>query len=136
MKKKIFLQPMKKEKLNGITVDTTIDNNKLEKHMEVLSMEKEIKEKVKRATSEPTLVPRESTLTSSGREKHRHRRTKRPHKTRPSSRFGYEIADLDSFLTKVFIYLFRKNNCFKISISFSKTKIFFKYQYQLITGFH
>ncbi|XP_078044622.1 uncharacterized protein LOC144474041 isoform X1 [Augochlora pura] len=61
------------------------------------------KEKVKRAVSEPSLVPRESTSTPSGREKHRHRRTKRSHKPRPPSRFGYEIADLDAFLTKASI---------------------------------
>ncbi|XP_043469530.1 uncharacterized protein LOC122503151 [Leptopilina heterotoma] len=96
-------KPIEKERLNGNYIDMTIDNNKLEKQMEVSSVEKEVKEKVKRATSEPTLVPRESTLTSSGREKHKHRRTKRPHKTRSSSRFGYEIADLDSFLTKASI---------------------------------
>ncbi|CAK9812456.1 hypothetical protein ANTQUA_LOCUS7275 [Anthophora quadrimaculata] len=61
------------------------------------------KEKVKRAVSEPSLVSRESTSTPSGREKHRHRRTKRSHKPRPPSRFGYEIADLDAFLTKASI---------------------------------
>ena len=74
---------------------------KLEKHPEILSIQKNVIEKVKRAISEPSLVPRESTSTPSRSEKHRHRRTKRSHKTRPSSRFGYEIADLDSFLTKV-----------------------------------
>ncbi|XP_024941462.1 uncharacterized protein LOC107268372 isoform X2 [Cephus cinctus] len=61
------------------------------------------KEKVKRAISEPTLVSRDSTSTPNGREKHRHRRPKRPHKSRPPSRFGYEIADLDAFLTKASI---------------------------------
>ncbi|KAH0955872.1 hypothetical protein HN011_006409 [Eciton burchellii] len=61
------------------------------------------KEKVKRAVSEPSLVSRESTSTPNGREKHRHRRTKRSHKPRPPSRFGYEIADLDAFLTKASI---------------------------------
>ncbi|XP_014602975.1 PREDICTED: uncharacterized protein LOC106786285 [Polistes canadensis] len=61
------------------------------------------KEKVKKAVSEPSLVSRESTSTPNSREKHRHRRTKRPHKTRPPSRFGYEIADLDAFLTKASI---------------------------------
>lgn len=61
------------------------------------------KEKVKRAVSEPSLVSRESTSTPNGREKHRHRRTKRSHKPRLPSRFGYEIADLDAFLTKVHV---------------------------------
>ncbi|XP_015434281.1 PREDICTED: uncharacterized protein LOC107190071 isoform X1 [Dufourea novaeangliae] len=61
------------------------------------------KEKVKRAVSEPSLLSRESTSTPNGREKHRHRRTKRSHKPRPPSRFGYEIADLDAFLTKASI---------------------------------
>ncbi|KMR04835.1 hypothetical protein RF55_414 [Lasius niger] len=41
--------------------------------------------------------------TPSGREKHRHRRTKRSYKPRLPSRFGYEIADLDAFLTKASI---------------------------------
>jgi len=59
------------------------------------------KERVKRAISEPSLISRESMSTPSGREKHRHRRAKRPHKPRSPSRFGYEIADLDAFLTKV-----------------------------------
>ncbi|KAG8042725.1 hypothetical protein G9C98_005365, partial [Cotesia typhae] len=58
------------------------------------------KEKVKRAVSEPFLALKES----STREKHhRHRRTKRNHNPRPPTRFGYEIADLDSFLTKASI---------------------------------
>lgn len=67
------------------------------------------KEKVKRAVSEPSLVSRESTSTPSGREKHRHRRTKRSHKPRPPSRFGYEIADLDAYLTKVSTFSIIKN---------------------------
>lgn len=64
------------------------------------------KEKVKRAVSEPSLVSRESTSTPNGREKHRHRRTKRSHKPRLPSRFGYEIADLDAFLTKVLLVFY------------------------------
>lgn len=66
------------------------------------------KEKVKRAVSEPSLISRESTSTPNGREKHRHRRTKRSHKPRPPSRFGYEIADLDAFLTKVLLNKIKK----------------------------
>lgn len=62
---------------------------------------KEKQEKVKRAVSEPSLVSRELTSTPGARDKHRHRRTKRSHKPRLPSRFGYEIADLDAFLTKV-----------------------------------
>lgn len=58
-------------------------------------------EKVRRAASEPALAARDSPATLGGREKHRHRRAKRPHKPRPPSRFGYEISDLDAFLTKV-----------------------------------
>lgn len=58
-------------------------------------------DKVRRAASEPALAARESPATPGGREKHRHRRAKRPHKPRPPSRFGYEISDLDAFLTKV-----------------------------------
>ncbi|XP_072746264.1 uncharacterized protein [Anoplolepis gracilipes] len=61
------------------------------------------KEKVKRAISEPSLVSHESMSTSYGREKQRHRRTKRSYKPRLPSRFGYEIADLDLFLTKASI---------------------------------
>ncbi|XP_020284740.1 uncharacterized protein LOC109855207 isoform X2 [Pseudomyrmex gracilis] len=61
------------------------------------------KEKVKRAVSEPSLVSRELTSTPNGRDKHRHRRTKRSHKPRLPNRFGYEIADLDAFLTKASI---------------------------------
>lgn len=38
---------------------------------------------------------------SAGREKHRHRRTKRSHRPKTPSKFGYDIADLDSFFTKV-----------------------------------
>ncbi|CAD6236878.1 GSCOCG00008276001-RA-CDS, partial [Cotesia congregata] len=57
-------------------------------------------DKVKRAVSEPFLALKESAT----REKHhRHRRTKRNHNPRPPTRFGYEIADLDSFLTKASI---------------------------------
>lgn len=74
----------------------------LEKHSDIeFAGLKSTKEKVKRAISEPSLISRESTLTPNGREKHRHRRTKRPHKPRLPNRFGYEIDDLDAFLTKV-----------------------------------
>ncbi|XP_012214820.1 uncharacterized protein [Linepithema humile] len=100
------------EKIEGnekIIVEETIGQERrlldspLEKHSDKefagLKDTKE-KEKVKRAISEPSLISRESMLTPSGREKHRHRRTKRPHKPRLPNRFGYEIADLDAFLTK------------------------------------
>ncbi|XP_050457314.1 uncharacterized protein LOC126854511 isoform X2 [Cataglyphis hispanica] len=78
----------------------------LEKHFdkEFVDM-KDIKEKekMKKAISEPSLISHESISTSCEREKHRHRRTKRSYKPRLPSRFGYEIADLDAFLTKASI---------------------------------
>jgi hypothetical protein len=62
----------------------------------------------KRTLSEPSLLIATSESGRSGRssrEKHRHRRTRTPrHKTekqRRHSRFGYEIQDVDAFLTKV-----------------------------------
>ncbi|XP_031844519.1 uncharacterized protein LOC116432172 isoform X3 [Nomia melanderi] len=87
--------------LNESSLDSPLEKQS-EKEFPGLKETKE-KEKVKRAVSEPSLVSRESTSTPSGREKHRHRRTKRSHKPRPPSRFGYEIADLDAFLTKASI---------------------------------
>ena len=61
-----------------------------------------------RTLSEPSLLIANSESGRSGRssrEKHRHRRTRTPrHKTdkqRRPSRFGYEIQDVDAFLTKV-----------------------------------
>jgi len=66
----------------------------------------------KRTLSEPSLLIATSESGRSGRssrEKHRHRRTRTPrHKTekqRRHSRFGYEIQDVDAFLTKVGILL-------------------------------
>jgi len=66
----------------------------------------------KRTLSEPSLLIATSDSGRSGRssrEKHRHRRTRTPrHKTekqRRHSRFGYEIQDVDAFLTKVRISL-------------------------------
>lgn len=79
-------------------------DNTLEKHFDeefVGLKEIKEKEKVKRTISEPSLISHESMSACSGREKHRHRRTKRSYKPRLPSRFGYEIADLDAFLTKV-----------------------------------
>jgi hypothetical protein len=62
----------------------------------------------KRTVSEPSLLIAASESGRSGRssrEKHRHRRNRTPrHKTekqRRHSRFGYEIQDVDAFLTKV-----------------------------------
>ncbi|XP_017788799.1 PREDICTED: uncharacterized protein LOC108571301 [Habropoda laboriosa] len=95
-------KPIGKEVLaNERPLDSPLDKQS-EKEFSGLKEAKE-KEKVKRAVSEPSLVSRESTSTPNGREKHRHRRTKRSHKPRPPSRFGYEIADLDAFLTKASI---------------------------------
>ena len=66
----------------------------------------------KRTLSEPSLLIATSDSGRSGRssrEKHRHRRTRTPrHKTekqRRHSRFGYEIQDVDAFLTKVGILI-------------------------------
>ncbi|KAK1134010.1 hypothetical protein K0M31_011795 [Melipona bicolor] len=87
--------------VNERSLDSPLEKQS-EKEFSGLKETKE-KEKVKRAVSEPSLVSRESTSTPSGREKHRHRRTKRSHKPRPPSRFGYEIADLDAYLTKASI---------------------------------
>ena len=87
--------------VNDRSLDSPLDKQS-EKEFPGVKETKE-KEKVKRAVSEPSLVSRESTSTPSGRDKHRHRRTKRSHKPRPPSRFGYEIADLDAFLTKASI---------------------------------
>ncbi|XP_028522267.1 uncharacterized protein LOC107997302 isoform X2 [Apis cerana] len=87
--------------VNERSLDSPLEKQS-EKEFSGLKEAKE-KEKVKRAVSEPSLVSRESTSTPSGREKHRHRRTKRSHKPRPPSRFGYEIADLDAYLTKASI---------------------------------
>ncbi|CAL7947637.1 unnamed protein product [Xylocopa violacea] len=95
-------KPVGKEALaNERSLESPLEKQS-EKEFPGLKEAKE-KEKVKRAVSEPSLVSRESTSTPSGREKHRHRRTKRSHKPRPPSRFGYEIADLDAFLTKASI---------------------------------
>lgn len=95
-------QSISKEILvNERSLDSPLEKQS-EKEFSGLKEAKE-KEKVKRAVSEPSLVSRESTSTPSGREKHRHRRTKRSHKPRPPSRFGYEIADLDAYLTKASI---------------------------------
>ncbi|OAD62765.1 hypothetical protein WN48_07222 [Eufriesea mexicana] len=95
-------KPISKEALvNERSLDSPLEKQS-EKEFSGLKEAKE-KEKVKRAVSEPSLVSRESTSTPSGREKHRHRRTKRSHKPRPPSRFGYEIADLDAYLTKASI---------------------------------
>jgi hypothetical protein len=65
----------------------------------------------KRALSEPSLLLANSESGRSGRssrERHRHRRTRTPrHKTekqRRHSRFGYEIQDVDEFLTKVCLF--------------------------------
>jgi hypothetical protein len=62
----------------------------------------------KRALSEPSLLLANSESGRTGRssrERHRHRRTRTPrHKTekeRRHSRFGYEIQDVNAFLTKV-----------------------------------
>ncbi|XP_047362025.1 uncharacterized protein LOC124953955 isoform X2 [Vespa velutina] len=110
--KKILQRIEKIEKMEkSISKETIIDDKTIESLLEKYP-EKELfasaketreKEKVKKAVSEPSLVTRESTSTPNSRDKHRHRRTKRPHKTRPPSRFGYEIADLDAFLTKASI---------------------------------
>ncbi|XP_066596835.1 uncharacterized protein [Prorops nasuta] len=78
---------------------TAVKDNAIENNYPL----KDVKEKVKKAVSEPSLVCREFTLTPGAREKHKHRRTKRSHKTRPPNRFGYEINDLDAFLTKASI---------------------------------
>ncbi|XP_057322160.1 uncharacterized protein LOC130665686 isoform X1 [Microplitis mediator] len=78
------------------------DNQPANRKVDAEQLEKDPQDndKVKRAVSEPTLALKES----STREKHhRHRRAKRNHKPRPPTRFGYEIADLDSFLTKASI---------------------------------
>ncbi|XP_011308855.1 uncharacterized protein [Fopius arisanus] len=80
-----------------------VANRQMENFLECYSENKEAtKEKVKRAISEPSLVLRESTAPSV-HEKHRHRRTKKNHKARRNGRFGYEINDLHSFLTKASI---------------------------------
>lgn len=94
-------KPVKEILVNERSSDSPLEKQS-EKEFSGLKEAKE-KEKVKRTVSEPSLVSRESTSTPSGREKHRHRRTKRSHKPRPSSRFGYEIADIDAFLTKASI---------------------------------
>ncbi|XP_026669609.1 uncharacterized protein LOC108625273 isoform X1 [Ceratina calcarata] len=99
--KEIQEKPVKEILVNERSLDSPLDKQS-EKEFSGLKEAKE-KEKVKRTVSEPSLVSRESTSTPSGREKHRHRRTKRSHKPRPSSRFGYEIADIDAFLTKASI---------------------------------
>ncbi|XP_036149457.1 uncharacterized protein LOC105834727 isoform X1 [Monomorium pharaonis] len=106
--KKILHRLHKIERIEKTICKETINEKQpdspLEKHFdkELIKDTKE-KEKVKRAVSEPSLVSRESASTLNGREKHRHRRTKRSHKPRLPSRFGYEIADLDAFLTKASI---------------------------------
>ncbi|KAF7390108.1 hypothetical protein HZH68_011965 [Vespula germanica] len=110
--KKILHRIEKIDKMEkSISKETIINDKTIESLLEKYP-EKELfasakdtreKEKVKKAVSEPSLVSRESTSTPNSRDKHRHRRTKRPHKTRPPSRFGYEIADLDAFLTKASI---------------------------------
>ncbi|XP_014474091.1 PREDICTED: uncharacterized protein LOC106744132 [Dinoponera quadriceps] len=105
--KKILHRLEKIERTEKVTIDNErrLEESPLEKQHSDKEFvgPKDTKEKVKRAVSEPSLVSRESTSTPNGREKHRHRRTKRSHKPRPPSRFGYEIADLDAFLTKASI---------------------------------
>ncbi|KAG7188218.1 hypothetical protein KM043_016087 [Ampulex compressa] len=81
--------------------EKTIEKEKLEENSVEDSFGGRERERVKRAMSEPSLISREST--PNGRDKHRHRRAKRSQKPRTSSRFGYEIADLDAFLTKASI---------------------------------
>ncbi|KAL6258865.1 hypothetical protein P5V15_010811 [Pogonomyrmex californicus] len=108
--KKILHRLQKMERMEKTIGKETIGEKRLdsslEKHFDKefidLKDTKE-KEKVKRAISEPSLVSRELMSTPNGREKHRHRRTKRSHKPRLPSKFGYEIADLDAFLTKASI---------------------------------
>lgn len=100
---KIFLKTIGKETIGN---EERLENS-LEKYFDkefVGLKDIKEKEKVKRAVSEPSLVSRELTSTPNGREKHRHRRTKRSHKSRSPNRFGYEIADLDAFLTKVHLF--------------------------------
>ncbi|XP_018310040.1 uncharacterized protein [Mycetomoellerius zeteki] len=109
-REKILHRLQKIERIEKTIDKETIDEKQLDSPLE-RHFDKEFiglkntkeKEKVKRAVSEPSLVSRESTSTPNGREKHRHRRTKRSHKPRLHSRFGYEIADLDAFLTKASI---------------------------------
>lgn len=107
--KKILHRLQKIERIEKTIGKETIDeksDSPLEKQFDkefVGLKDTKEKEKVKRAISEPSLVSRETTSTPNGREKHRHRRTKRSHKPRIPSRFGYEIADLDAFLTKASI---------------------------------
>ncbi|XP_023287918.1 uncharacterized protein LOC105695610 isoform X2 [Orussus abietinus] len=93
-------KPLDKDRPNETVLDPSLEKSP---RNEIPGKDLKEKEKVKRAVSEPTLVSRDSPSTPNGREKHRHRRPKRPHKPRPPSRFGYEIADLDSFLTKASI---------------------------------
>lgn len=90
-----------KESIGERRLDTTLEKHFNKKFVDMKDIKE--KEKVKRAISEPSLVSHESISISSGREKHRHRRTKRSYKPRLPSRFGYEIADLDAFLTKASI---------------------------------
>lgn len=115
-------QSISKEVLvNERSLDSPLEKQ-TEKEFSGLKEAKE-KEKVKRAVSEPSLVSRESTSTPSGREKHRHRRTKRSHKHRPPSRFGYEIADLDAYLTKVFFH----SSTYNLQFNMTKTILLTKY---------
>ncbi|XP_011258215.1 uncharacterized protein LOC105252517 [Camponotus floridanus] len=104
--KKILHRLEKIEKIGKESIGERRLDNTLEKHFDeefVGLKEIKEKEKVKRTISEPSLISRESMSACSGREKHRHRRTKRSYKPRLPSRFGYEIADLDAFLTKASI---------------------------------
>ncbi|KAJ8679743.1 hypothetical protein QAD02_015530, partial [Eretmocerus hayati] len=75
----------------------------IDRNCQIIRESKESKEKVKRAISEPNLMNQEQNCGASGRDKHRHRRTKRNHRPKTPSTFGIEIADLDSFLTKASI---------------------------------
>ncbi|XP_070166994.1 LOW QUALITY PROTEIN: uncharacterized protein [Polyergus mexicanus] len=90
-----------KESIGERRLETTLEKHFNKEFVDMKDIKE--KEKVKRAISEPSLVSHESMSIPSGREKHRHRRTKRSYKPRLPSRFGYEIADLDAFLTKASI---------------------------------
>ncbi|KAK0160845.1 hypothetical protein PV328_008211 [Microctonus aethiopoides] len=96
---------LEKPRKNNVINDTQLRSTAVERQEpdNIIKEFNENKDKVKRAVSEPSLVLRDSKSSSSTREKHRHRRTKRNHKPRTPSKFGYEIDDLDLFLTKASI---------------------------------
>jgi len=96
----------------GVKVNRESNNSSSSNNDKNNTNNKYVSATTKRTLSEPSLLMATSESGRSGRasrEKHRHRRTRPPrHKTekqRRHSRFGYEIQDVDAFLTKVGILL-------------------------------